>query len=62
MRVINRDAARAAEDVARSAEDAEIAARRRREELENENVERTEAIKKERDIIRGEGRRDRGIQ
>ena len=48
MRVINRAAARAAED-------AEIAARRRREELEDETLERTEATKREREIIRAKG-------
>ena len=55
MRIINRDAARAAEDAARAAEDAERAARRRREELEDERVERAEAIRKEREIIRAKG-------
>ena len=66
LRVINRDAARAAKDAATAAEDARRAEedrrrqqervdreiRRRREELEEEKVERAESIKRQKEIIR----------
>ena len=52
MRVINRDAVRAAEDAAITAERVDREIRRRREELEEEKLERAEAIKRQKEIIR----------